>query len=39
MADAELLVVWHSNSGRTQQMVDALLAGARDPEAGDGRGS
>ncbi len=35
MADARLLVVWHSNSGRTRQMVDALLAGARDPDAGD----
>jgi len=35
MPDARLLVVWHSNSGRTQQMVDALLAGARDPDAGD----
>ena len=35
MAEARLLVVWHSRSGRTQAMVDAVLAGARDPEAGD----
>src|SRR5215218_5754787 len=35
MADAQLLVVWHSNSGHTQEMVDLVLAGARDPEAGD----
>ncbi len=35
MADARLLVVWHSNSGHTQEMVDLVLAGARDPEAGD----
>ena len=34
MADARLLVVWHSNSGRTRQLVDALLLGARDPDAG-----
>jgi multimeric flavodoxin WrbA len=35
MADARLLVVWHSNSGHTQEMVDAVLDGCRDPEAGD----
>ena len=35
MADAKLLVIWHSNSGATQEMVDAVLAGCRDPEAGD----
>ncbi len=35
MADARLLVVWHSRSGGTQAMVDAVLTGARDPEAGD----
>src|SRR5690606_35266885 len=35
MADARLLVVWHSNSGHTREMVDLVLAGARDPEAGD----
>jgi multimeric flavodoxin WrbA len=33
--DAKLLVIWHSNSGQTQEMVDAVLAGCRDPEAGD----
>jgi multimeric flavodoxin WrbA len=35
VADARLLVVWHSRSGGTQAMVDAVLAGARDPEVGD----
>jgi multimeric flavodoxin WrbA len=35
MADARLLVVSHSNSGHTQEMVDLVLAGARDPEAGE----
>ena len=35
MPDAKLLVIWHSNSGATQEMVDAVLAGCRDPEAGD----
>jgi multimeric flavodoxin WrbA len=30
-----LLVVWHSRSGATQGLVDALLAGAGDPEVGD----
>jgi multimeric flavodoxin WrbA len=35
MADAQLLVVSHSNSGHTQEMVELVLAGARDPEAGD----
>ncbi len=30
-----LLVVWHSRSGSTQALVDALLAGATDPEVGD----
>ena len=25
MSDGRLLVVWHSNCGRSQQMVDALL--------------
>ncbi len=35
MPEAKLLVVWHSNSGATQEMVDRVLAGARDPEAGD----
>jgi multimeric flavodoxin WrbA len=33
--DAKLLVVWHSNNGHTQEMVDLVLAGALDPEAGD----
>ncbi len=35
MPDARLLVVWHSNSGHTQEMVDLVLAGCRDPEIGD----
>ncbi len=35
MADARLLVVWHSRSGATQEMLDLVLAGARDPEVGD----
>ena len=35
MPDATLLVVWHTNSGHTQEMLDAVLAGARDPDAGD----
>lgn len=35
MSDARLLVVWHSKSGGTQDMLDAVLAGARDPEVGD----
>jgi multimeric flavodoxin WrbA len=35
MADARLLVIWHSNSGATEEMVELVLAGARDPEAGD----
>jgi multimeric flavodoxin WrbA len=35
VGDARLLVVWHSNAGHTQEMVDAVLAGARDPEASD----
>ena len=32
---ARMLLVGHSNSGRTQQVIDALLVGARDPEIGD----
>ena len=35
MADARLLVVWHSNSGHTQERAPAVLAGCRAPEAGD----
>jgi multimeric flavodoxin WrbA len=35
VADARLLVVWHSKSGRTHDLLDAVLAGARDPDAGD----
>jgi multimeric flavodoxin WrbA len=35
VADTRLLVVWHSRSGRTHDMVDAVLTGARDPDAGD----
>ena len=31
MPDARLLVIWHSNSGHTQEMVDLVLAGCRDP--------
>lgn len=30
-----LLVVWHSRSGATQALVDALLAGATDPDVGE----
>lgn len=30
-----LLIVHHSQSGRTRALADAVIAGARDPEAGD----
>lgn len=35
MADARLLVVWHSRTGGTRRLLDAVLDGAGDPEAGD----
>lgn len=35
MAETHLLVIWHSTGGGTKDMAEAVLAGARDPEAGD----
>ena len=36
MADKpRLLIVHHSQSGRTQALAEAVIAGARDPDAGD----